>query len=102
MTEKYGQPRSGHDRRAEPPECASHCEDHSGRITWERGITALLVFCAGMLSYSVMWQAPNIRFEVAAQITELRMKEQETINKLNTLEKRTDNVDARLCILEGK
>lgn len=97
----YPQERSGKDRRKSATEC-THCEDHSGRITWERGVTSLLVFCAGLLSYSVLWQAPNIRAEVAAQIAEVKLKNQATDSKIQNLETKTDSMLSRICTLEER
>lgn len=46
----------------------SHCEDHSGQLVYMRGITTLLVISAGLLAYSVFWQAPSIKTEIAKEI----------------------------------
>lgn len=48
-----------------------HCEDHSGLLAWLKGIAALLTVTSGLLGYSVLWQAPNIRSELAHAIAPL-------------------------------
>lgn len=56
-----------HHCSAAQPAAAQHCEDHSGQQAWQRGIAALLVIATGLLSYSVFWQAPAIKTEIAKE-----------------------------------
>lgn len=52
------------------------------------GVLALSAVAVGLLSYSVFWQAPNIRADVAKEI-----------NRLDTVDR---SLDLRISALEGK
>lgn len=52
---------------AAPAAASGHCEDHSGQMVYMRGITTLLVISAGLLAYSVFWQAPAIRTDIVKE-----------------------------------
>lgn len=41
------------------------CHEHSGIMTWLKGIVALLGLATGLLAYSVGWQAPDLKMEIA-------------------------------------
>lgn len=47
---------------------ANHCDDHSGQLMWMRGIASMMALSAGLLTYSVFWQAPSIQTEIAKEV----------------------------------
>lgn len=81
-------------RRSEFPE-NQHCPDHSGMMTWLKGLVGISTLCAGLLSYSVFWQAPTLRLEIAKEIARI---EQRTVK----LEEKMDAIVCRIETLEGK
>lgn len=74
-------------RRKEDQDCSSNCNDHSGIEMWMRGIGAMVTLCAALLSYSVIWQAPSIRQEVAKEISRLETKDRDTDYKLDGMKR---------------
>lgn len=71
------------------PAGLNHCEDHSGLLAWMRGIAALLTLSSALLGYSVFWQAPSIREELAHSIAPLS-------ERIAKLEQWKETVQARL------
>ena len=86
-----------------PQNCETgHCDDHSGLLVWMKGIAALLAASAALLSYSVFWQAPGIRLEIAREIARLDAKDKDTEFKLQTIEKDIRCINEKVSLLEAK
>ena len=88
---------------------AGHCDDHSGMVerdnnmmTWQKGTFALMAFCAGLLGYSVLWQAPNIKLDVAREIARLNMRDSEICNDVKNIQKDLATHDRRISLLESR
>jgi Flp pilus assembly protein TadB len=56
----------------------------------------------GLLGYSVMWQAPNLRMEIAQQSAKQELKNATTDHRLDNLEKDVKLFSDRLTMLAGK
>jgi hypothetical protein len=97
MTTEYYPKRSGKDRRCGDNE---ECSEHSGMVerdnsmmAWVKGIFAMASIIGGLLSYSVLWQAPKLSYgitDVRNEITNIRrdMKEADC-----TLDKRVSGLE---------
>lgn len=84
--------RSGKDRREIPT-----CADHSGIQVWIKGVAFGVTACAGLLSFSVFWQAPTIRAEMAREIN--RLDTQDVKNR-NDLDRNMEKLGLRVSTLE--
>jgi hypothetical protein len=73
----------------------AHCEDHSGQLVYMRSIATLLVISAGLLSYSVFWQAPSIKTEIAKEIARVD-------GNIKLVEKDVERLDSDFTELKGR
>ena len=92
-----------------PDHCSEHetqrapvnCADHSGMQVWMKGISAGITICAGLLGYSVFWQAPTIRSEVAKEISRLDKQDAESANGAQNLRRDLSDMGRRVTTLEA-
>lgn len=85
-----------------PENCApGHCDDHSGLLVWMKAATGLCACAVGLLSYSVMWQAPSIRMDVAREIARLDMRDKDTGFDIENIKKDVHDITRRVSLLEG-
>ena len=80
----------------------NHCEDHSGLMAWMKSIAALLVCASSLLAYSVIWQAPGIRLEIAREIARLDMQNKELSYQIRGVQQSVCTLDQRVNALELK
>ena len=84
-----------------PQNCEpGHCDDHSGLLTWMRGIAALMAASSALLGYSVIWQAPNIRMEIVREIARLDARDAAFDYRVQTIEKDVKCISDKLTMLE--
>lgn len=83
----------GNERRAS-------CKAHEGMVTNDtrmetklNGIIALLCMGVGLMGYSVMWQAPNIRTDIAKEIGKLEKADTIIDNKINDTNRRVEALE---------
>jgi len=62
-------------------------------MMWMRGIATLMIMSTGLLTYSVFWQAPTIRTEVAREFA--RVDGRIELTKKDIESARTDISDLR-------
>lgn len=85
------------------PNCETgHCDDHSGLMMWMKGCMALMAVTSGLLAYSVMWQAPNIRMDIAKEIARLDAKDTANGYEIKTIQRDVTDIGRRVTFLEGK
>lgn len=77
-----------------------HCDDHSGLLMWMKGIAALLTAASAMLAFSVFWQAPNIRLEIAKDISRLEKADQDQVYRIQDMERDMRTLGQRVSKLE--
>jgi septal ring factor EnvC (AmiA/AmiB activator) len=77
------------------PAATGHCEDHSGQLMWMRGIASLLILSAGLLSYSVFWQAPAIQTEIAKEVARVD-------GEIKLVKKEMESVKSDIADLRGR
>jgi len=89
-----------HERR-EPSK--SVCIDHSGMVErdnamtkWLEGIFALLIISTGLLSYSVLWQGPNIRADIAKEIARIDKENVQRDMKIQNIESAVTEIRQRV------
>lgn len=88
---------------APKPNCETdHCNDHSGLMIWVQGGTALMALAVGLLSYSVFWQAPNIRIDIAREIARLDSRDKDNSFEIETIKKDVTDIKSRVSLLESK
>jgi cell division protein FtsL len=88
-----------HERR-EPS--TVNCIDHSGIEMWMRGVGAMVACCVSLLAYSVFWQAPNIRADIAREIARLDKQDAATTYENQNIKRDVADINRRVSILEGK
>lgn len=89
--------------KTNPKDCApGHCEDHSGLLVWMKAATGLCGLAVGLLSYSVMWQAPNIRMDIAREIARLDAKDNAVEFRIQTIERDHSEFGRRISMLENR
>lgn len=81
---------------------SEHCDDHTGLVTWMKGIASLLTLSTGLLGYSVFWQAPNIRLEIAKEIARLDRQDQDHVYRIQNVEGDVKTLKERVSALEVK
>lgn len=79
-----------------------HCDDHSGLMTWVKGGTALMIFACGLLSYSVIWQAPNLRMDIAREVARLDKRDDSMMYDIQDVKRDVTDIGRRVSLLEGK
>ena len=89
--------------KTNPQNCETgHCDDHSGLMIWIKGMTFLLSMATALLSYSVLWQAPNIRLDIAREIARLDAKDSAVEYRIQTIERDHAEIGRRVTMLETK
>ena len=89
--------------KTNPENCVpGHCDDHSGLLVWMKAATGLCTLAVGLLTYSVLWQAPSIRMDVAREIARLDMRDKDTGFDIETIKKDITDHNRRLSLLEEK
>lgn len=79
--------------KTNPNNCEpGHCDDHSGLLVWMQAATGLCTLAVGLLTFSVFWQAPNIRMEVVREIARLDAKDAATDYRIQNVEKDVKNI----------
>lgn len=71
------------------------CNLHSGMSTWQKGIAALLLALCAMHAYSTFKQLPDLRFDVAQNISAINMHIDKLEYRLSSLERETANIKAQ-------
>ena len=71
------------------------CKAHSGMMVWIRVMVLMASCSSGLLAYSVLWQAPSIRLEVATEIARLGIEVQKNTDGLCALGRRVTLLENR-------
>ena len=83
-------------------ETPGHCDDHSGLLAWMKGIAIILSIATGLLSFSVFWQAPNLRLEMLQIASRLDAKDTALDYRIQTIEKDLKCVTEKVTMLTEK
>jgi hypothetical protein len=71
-------------------------------MVWIRGIVFLASCSGGLLTYSVFWQAPTIRAEVAKEVARIDIAGQKMTDRIDYHEQGIYDLKRRVTILEGR
>lgn len=91
---------NGPERRSDVVLERPHCEEHSGVMTWLKGIAALLTLASGLLTYSVLGQAPDLRARLDKAVSNFEKREVEVNGKLQVIQEDITELKGRVSKLE--
>lgn len=83
-------------------DCGETCKEHSGINTLLRVITGLSALGSGLLSYSVFWQAPNIKADIAKEVARLEREDMGIKSDLRDNRLEISALQTRVTKLEAK
>lgn len=83
-------------------ETPGHCDDHSGLMVWMKGVAGIMLVATGLLSYSVFWQAPNLRMEMVQIASRLDAKDSALDFRIQNIEKDLKCVTDKVTLLSEK
>lgn len=89
--------------KTNPQNCETgHCDDHSGLLVWMKATTALGGLAVSLLSYSVIWQAPNLRMDIAREVARLDKRDDSMMYDIQDVKRDVTDIGRRVSLLEGK
>lgn len=89
--------------KTNPQNCETgHCDDHSGLMMWMKMTTALGGMAVGLLSYSVIWQAPDLRMDIAREVARLDKNDTTMSYEIKDIKRDVTDIGRRVSLLESK